>query len=127
MHINRRCFTHNRLNCHKIFVHPVEILFFIPNIAIHLFFKSFEFLIIKFLFSFCDSFCHLGITADIYFLCIICTAGKGRVNINKINLNTFFFKISASRNTFATDNHITVGIFAHSFYLFHFIQRHTTL
>ena len=127
MYINRCCFAHYGFNCHKIFIHPTEILFFIPNIAVHFFLKSFELINIEFLLSLSNGFCHLGITADIYFLGIIGTAGKGRININKVNLNAPLFKISASGNAFATNNHIAVGIFSYGFLLFHLIQRHTTL
>ena len=127
MYIYGRIFTHYRFNCHKIFVHPVKILFLIPNITIHLFFKSFQFINIQLLFSLCNSFCHFRISTNIYFLCIVSTTGKWWVNVNKINQNTLLLQISASRNTFSTNNHIAVSIFAHGFLFFHFIQSHSTL
>ncbi len=121
MYINRCCFTHNRLNRHEIFVHPVEILFFIPNIAIHFFLKSFEFIDVKLFFSLFNSFCDLRIATDIHLLCIIGTACKRRVYIYKVNLNALLFEICTSRNTFATNNHVTISIFAHGLLLFHLI------
>ena len=127
MNINRCRFAHYRLNRHKIFVHPVQIFFFIPYITVHLFFKSFQFINIQLLFSLCNSFCYFRISTNIYFLCIVSTTGKWWVNVNKINLNTLLLQISASRNTFSTNNHIAVNVFAHGFLFFHFIQRHTTL
>ena len=41
-YINRCSFTHDTLNRHEILVHPVQILFLIPYIAIHCFFKGFQ-------------------------------------------------------------------------------------
>ena len=125
MHIDRRSFAHYGFNSHQIFVHPIEILFLIPNIAVHLFFKGFQFVNVKFFFGFCYGFSNFGIAADIYFLGIVCATCKRRINVHKVNLNALLFEISTSGNTFATDYHITVGIFTHSFLLFHFVQRHT--
>ena len=41
MHIDRCRFTHDALDCHEVFVHPAQVLFFIPDIAVHLFLKGF--------------------------------------------------------------------------------------
>ena len=121
MNINRCRFAHYRLNRHKVFIHPVQIFFFIPYITIHLFFKSFQFIYIQLLFSLCNNFCYFRISTNIYFLCVIGTTCKWWVNVNKVNLNALLFKISTGRNTFSTNNHITIGVFAYSFLFFHFI------
>ena len=121
MHVDRCGFAHNRLNCHQVLPHPVEILFLIPHIAVHFFLKGFQFVNIQFLFCLFYRFRNFRVTADIHFFCIVCTAGKRWVDVHKVNLNALFLEVSTGGNTFSTDYHITVFVFAHGFLLFHFI------
>ena len=127
MHIDRGCIAHNRLYCHKVLIHPIKISFFIPHIAIHLFFKVAEFFVINFSLSLLNRFCHFWITTYVNLLGIIGTTGKRRVNINKVYFYTFLFKISTSRKTLATKHEVMIRILAHHFLTFYFVKWHTTL
>ena len=102
MHINRCGITHYGLYCNKVFIHPIEIAFFVPYIAIHLFFEVAQLFTINLCLGLLNSLCHFWITTNINLLGIIGTTCKRWVNINKVYFHTFIFKISTSRKTFAT-------------------------
>ena len=65
MDINRRRFTHDRFNCHEVFIHPTEVLFLIPHIAIHFFLKGSQLVDVQLLLRLGDGLRHLGIAADV--------------------------------------------------------------
>ena len=112
MYIDAGFFTHNTLHCHKVLIHPIQIAFFIPNIAIHLLLECTDFLNIKVLFDLPHKFCYLWITTYIYLFGIVCSAGKGRIHIDEIYEDSLISQISTSRKTLASYNHIMVGILA---------------
>ena len=127
MHINRCRFAHNRLDCHKIFIHPTEIFFLVPHIAIHLFLKGFQFVDVQFLLRLGDDLRHLGVPTDIDLFCVVRPAGKGWVNVDQINLDTPLFQVGAGGDALTTNDHVAVGVLAHSFLLFHLIKGHSPL
>ena len=126
MHIDACFVAHDALHGHQVLVHPIEVTLFVPYITIHFFLEGFQFLNVKFAFSLGNSCCHLGIATDIHLLGIVGTTGKGRVNIDKVNKNTFVSEISTSRQTLAT-NHQIVGILTNLLFQLHLIEGHTSL
>ena len=127
MDINRRCLTHNGFDCHEIFIHPAKILLLVPHIAVHLFFKGFKLVNVQFLFRLGDGLRHLGITADVDLLCVVRAAGKGRVDVDQIDLNTTLFQIGTGGDTLASNDHVAIGVFADGFLFFHLVQGHSPL
>ena len=102
MHIDRSSVAHNGFDCNKVLIHPIQIAFFVPYIAIHLFFEVAQLFTINFSLGLFNSLCHFWIATNINLLGIIGTTCKRWVNINKVYFHSFFFKISTSRKTFAT-------------------------
>ncbi len=96
MDIYRSIFTHNGADCHKILIHPVKILLFIPNVSIYFFFKALQLIIFKSLFRLFNGLGNKRIPSNIDFLGIIGTTGKRRVYINQVNLYSLLFKIGTS-------------------------------
>ena len=127
MHIDRSRVTHNSFDSHKILIHPIQIAFLVPNIAIHLFFEVAQFFAINLCLCSLNSLCHFWVATYINFLSIIGTTCKRRIDINKVYFQTFPFKISTSRKTFATKYEVMIRIFAHHFLAFYFVERHATL
>ena len=127
MHINRCCFTHNTLNRHKIFVHPIKIFLLIPNIPVHFFLKCFQLIKIKFFLSLVHRFCNFRIAAYRNLFRIISSTSKRRINIHKVYLYSLLFQISTCRHTFPANHHVAATAFANCLFLFHLIKRHSSL
>ena len=96
MHIYAGVFAHHALDGHEVLVHPVEVTLLVPDVAIHLFLKRLHVVIVESLLSILYGFLHERIAANIYLLGIVGAAGKGRVNVNQINLNALLLQIGAS-------------------------------
>ena len=127
MHIDRCRFAHDAFDRHEVFVHPVQVLFLIPDIAVHLFLKGFQLVHIQLPLSLHDGLGNLGIAADIDLFGVVRTAGKGRVDVDQVNLNALFFQIGAGRHAFAANDHVAIGVLTHGLLLFHLIQGHSPL
>ena len=82
MHIDACILAHHTFDSHEVLVHPVEVTLLVPNIAIHLLLEILHIFVIEILLGILDGFPHKRIAADIDFLGIIGSAGKGRVDIN---------------------------------------------
>lgn len=108
MNINGCRLTHHTLDGYKVLIHPVEILFLIPHIAIHFFLKGFQFLDVQFLFRLGNGLSHLGVAAEIHLLGIVRAAGKGWVDVHKVHLDTLLLQIGAGGDTLSTDIWITL-------------------
>ena len=127
MHIDRCCFAHDALDRHEVFVHPAQVLFFIPDIAVHLFLKGFQLVHIQFPLRLRDGLGNLGIAADIDLFGVVRAAGKGRVDVDQIDLNALLFQIGAGRHAFAANDHVAIGVLAHGLLLLHLVQGHSPL
>ena len=127
MHINGRSFAHHTFNGHEVLVHPVEIFFFIPYVAVHLFLKGFQFLDVQLLLCLGDGLGHLGVAAEVDFLGIIRTAGKGRIDGHQVHLDPLLLQISAGRDALSTDDQVAILVFSHGLLFFHLVQGHPTL
>ena len=125
MHINTCSITHHRLYSHQVFIHPVQIAFLVPYVAIHLFLEGTQFLYIQFAFSLTDSFRYLRVTAQIHLLGIVGTTRKRRVDVHQIDCYTFIFQISACGKAFSAKHKIAVFIFTDTLLKFGFIERHS--
>ena len=124
MHIDRGILTHHRADSHEIFVHPVEIFLLVPDVAIHFLLKSLQLIVVKLLLGLFERFGYERIPADVHFLGIVCTAGKGRVYVNQIYLYTLLFQIRTCRYTFAMDDHIVGVAFSDMLCFRNLIERH---
>ena len=127
MNINRSHITHYGFYCHKVLIHPIQIAFLIPHIAIHLFFKVAQLFAVNFCLGLLNSLCHFWIATNINLLGIIGTTGKRRVDVNKVYFHSFLLKISTGSKTLATKHEVMIRILAHHFLTFYFVERHTTL
>ena len=124
MHINARRIAHYALNRQQILVHPVQIFFLIPNVAVHLLFKGAQLLAVHLRFGLRDRLGYLGIAAQINFLGIISTTGEGRINIHKVDADSLLLQISAGAHALAANNHIP-AVAAHLLCFLHLVQRHS--
>ena len=127
MHIDRCRFAHDALDRHEVFVHPAQVLFLIPDIAVHLFLKGFQLVHIQFPLRLRDGLGNLGIAADIDLFGVVRAAGKGRVDVDQVNLNALLFQIGAGRHAFAANDHVAIGVLAHGLLLLHLVQGHSPL
>ena len=121
MHIDGCRFAHDGFYCHEVFIHPAQVFFFIPHIPVHLFLERFQVGNVQFLLRLGNGFRDLGIPADIHLFGVVCPTGKGRVDINQINLNALLFEVGTGRNAFPSDNQVALRIFAYRFLLLHLI------
>ena len=127
MHIDRCRFTHDTFDRHEVFVHPAQVLFFIPDIAVHLFLKGFQLVHIQLPLRLRNGLGNLGIAADIDLFGVVRAAGKGRVDVDQIDLNALLFQIGAGRHAFAANDHVATGVLAHGLLLLHLVQGHSPL
>ena len=127
MYIDGSILTHDGFDSHEVLVHPVEVALLVPDIAVHFFLESLELIHIKLLLGLRDSLSHRRIAANVDLLGIISSAGKRRVDINQINLDSLILQISTGRNTLTTNDQITIGIIAHTLLQLHFVKRHPPL
>ncbi len=127
MHIYRCCVAHHRFDGHEVLVHPVEITRLVPDIAIHLFLKVTQVSVVKFRFSCCCVFCFLRISAEIHLFGIVGPAGKGRVDIHKVYLDTIGFEVGTGRHAVTTQQQIVPVVVAHHLLTVDLVERHTAL
>ena len=96
MDINRRITRHHRLDGTKVLIHPVEILLLLPHVAIHLFLKGGEAIVID-LFALFDlaRLVLKGITPEIDFLRVVRAGRERRIDVNKIDLDALVLQVGA--------------------------------
>ncbi len=125
MYVYRGGRTHDRLYSHKILVHPVEITFLVPYVAIHFRFQKLHISVVKH--GFCLLYCslYIRVASQVYFFSIVRTACERRIDIHQIDRNIVLAKIGACRYTFATYYKI-IGRLSMNFLSFHFIKRHSS-
>ena len=124
----KRCrFAHDRFDCHEVFIHPVEILLFVPHIAVHFFLKGFQLVNVQLLLRLGNGPRHRGIPADVDLFGVVGPAGKRRINIDQIDLDTLLLQIGAGRDALAPNDHVAIGVLNHGFLFFHLIKGHPPL
>ena len=103
VYIDAGSVTHNATDGDKVFVHPVQVFFLIPDITIHFFLQSICGILIVW-----DTLLMRGnflrgfwITPQINLLSVVSTTRKWWINVDKIYLSPLFLKIGASRKTSA--------------------------
>ena len=106
MQVDRCVITHDTLDGHEVFVHPVEVILLVPDVTIHLFLKGSQFIQFHRLFSLFDFLRQQRVPAQVDFLGVISAGGKGGIDIDQIHSNSLIFQIGAGGKTFAADKQI---------------------
>lgn len=85
MYVDRSSTRHHAFNCTKVFIHPVEVTFLVPDVTVHLFFKRTKSFIFKPSLCISNLRCEIGIATDENLLRIVCSRGKRRIDVYQID------------------------------------------
>ena len=97
MHIDASCFAHHFLDSQQPLIQPVQIVLFLPYIAIHDFFADAGVI---------GGDSGLAIVSQINLLGVIRAAGERRIYVNQVNRDVFGLQVRAGGQAIALDKQI---------------------
>ena len=106
MHIDACTVTHHTLDGDEIFIHPVQILFLVPDIAVHLFLERAQGIVCQLRLRRTQFLRDARIPPQIDLLCVVRSARKRRVNVNEIHMPPLLAQIGARRNALAANDEV---------------------
>jgi len=104
VHVDAGVVRHDGFDGHEILVHPVEVVLFGPDVAVHLLVESAELVVGEFLFGPGQGGCDLGISADVDFLGVVGAGGEGRVDVDEVDLDARLLEMGAGGEALAADH-----------------------
>lgn len=108
--IDARVVRHDGLDGEEVGVHPVEILFLLPDVAVHLFLEGGELVGVEGAFGL-GGFGGLGgISAEVDFLGVVGAGGEGRVDVDEVDGAAGVAERGARGEAFAADDEVARGV-----------------